>query len=407
MSSLSLNCFAVDDSEFSAGFFSDNNTVAQSVAGRQFESSKNVINAFASSVSDPVYPNFDINLIDLSTIPKDIYLIIQSDNRFIFIQVWSSTYRIFVARNGFLYRRIKDTLDSTGNPSGKNIQPYVSNTLFGFGVYKAQTTESYWDDSCLYSAVYNYDGSIRTDWNKYPKTSFASQFQNKDHLYQYTGELADDICDFYYIGDIKAGISSNTFFDSKTVWTTKSNGYFYGVQLFGDPSRYAGSFYSPHYFKSLQNFPSFESQQDKTTKGIWATLKEIPTKISDVIKSLFVPSDDFYNNFGNEIQSTAEEHLGILYAAPEQVINTLEKFVSFEPDRSNYSLTLPAIKAPSFENGGLTWYQITDDTPYEFDWINEQPYSILYTAYRSFVWLIFIICLINLCIHKYDQIMKG
>lgn len=379
----------------------------QSVAGGDLVPSKSPLRAAASvqaaTVSSPVYPDFDLSTIDLNSIPTNIYNIIQSDNRFVLVQVWSSSYRVFVARNGYLYYRMKATCDSSGTITGSS-SPYSSGTLFGFGVYKSTTTDSYWSDSCLYSAIYNFDGSLKSDWTTYSKRALASPFQKDDHLYIYTGELSNDTCDFYFIGDINAGKSSNSSFMAATFWTTQSGTTFYGVQVFNSLNRYTDS----HYVKSLNSFPSFESQSSDTQKGILGKIKELPNLIADKLKSLFIPSDGFFQSYSDDLTEYFGEHFGLLYEIPGFFLGILSTLNSYNPNTDNYSISIPKIEPFYIDSGGNEQkYVLIEAQTYTFDFLQTGAFKTLYDGYRAFIWLAYILMLFYLIWHKSQKIFGG
>lgn len=368
----------------------------RSVAGGDSVSSvSEALQAIAaqSAATSPTYPEWDLSLIDLNTIPNDIYNIINSDNRLIVIQVWGTKYRVFVLRNGFVYYY--------KTAAGAKLN---TNSYFGFGTFAYSSDTSYNNLSCLYSAIYNYDGSISTDWTQYTKSAIPNTHCKLDYAYIYTGQLSADTCDFYQIGHsniVKAGdtISSGVF--SGTTYATQVNSFVIAASI-GDC----------YLSTNKITFPTFDSQSNETQKGIFATLKDLPGKILDGLKSLFVPPEGFYDEFSGDLQDALEDHLGILYAAPDQIIRTLESIARYQPgawDDEDCYITFPALKYCYYDDQADTmqWVQITQPVNYTFEWLADPPYSTLYTAYRAFVWLILFVGFLNLCIRKFSNITLG
>lgn len=386
----------------------------QSVAGGDSVSSvSEALQAIAvqSAATSPTYPDWDLSLIDLNTIPNDIYNIINSDNRLIVIQVWSAKYRIFVLRNGYIYSYYKIRSDNTGSVK------YNTSKFFGFGTRSWSTDDawlsSYMADSCLYSAIYNYDGSLASDWQSYSKSDITATFVGSSRVGNYklyTGELSSDTCDFYQIGNSHMAHSFNYIVNSQTVGGSTSGDYIISTVM-ADNIR--SSWLSDQYLSTDKlTFPTFESQSTETQKGIFATLKDLPGKILDGLKSLFVPPEGFYDQFASDLQDALEDHLGILYAAPDQIIRTLESIARYQPgswDDEDCYITFPALKYCYYDDQSDTmqWVQITQPVNYTFEWLADPPYSTLYTAYRAFVWLILFVGFLNLCIRKFSNITLG
>lgn len=59
-------------------------------------------------------------------------------------------------------------------------------------------------------------------------------------------------------------------------------------------------------------------QAENTRKGIWQTIKELPTKFLEMLKSLFIPED---MSFLDNLKESLEEKLGFIASIPIQVLD--------------------------------------------------------------------------------------
>lgn len=176
-------------------------------------------------------------------------------------------------------------------------------------------------------------------------------------------------------------------------------------------------------------YPTAESYQfqaeEERHKGILGSITSLGDKIKgffdnlgnkikgffesllDGIKSLFIPSADYFSNYAAQMKEFFEERFGFLYQLPEAVVTILQKLVTFNPKQSDYSMTFPSLSAPSVNGGEVQWHKLTDETVFSFSFIENQPFSTLYTGYRSFIWLAYCIILLNFIVKKWNSIVGG
>lgn len=133
--------------------------------------------------------------------------------------------------------------------------------------------------------------------------------------------------------------------------------------------------------------------------NLFDSIAELPSKlwqlISDGLKSLFMPSEDFIIQFKDDIDSILEEKLGAVY----QVVNImLESWDSITANDQSNTITIPqtTINLPqgnSFSFGGVS----VPIVPNGFDF--------LATAIKTIVGIVCTIMAVNGLRKKYDEVM--
>lgn len=241
-----------------------------------------------------------LNMIDLNTIPQEVYDIIHSDNRYIILQVWNTSYRIFVLRNGYVYRTYK----VTGTDENQTLVDYHTN-FFGIGTYVSDNPDEYITNSCLWEAVYDFNGSLISSWKSDSYVSLSSKFGCWENFKAYRYEIAGDESDFYTIG-------SNTNFrktsDTALISWLGAGGVVgsttYSLQC---RCKLSSIFCCGRYLSEGElSFPSFESQTNDTQKGILGKLGELLTKIKSLpgeISAMFTTLKDNISSMLNTLRN--------------------------------------------------------------------------------------------------------
>lgn len=145
-------------------------------------------------------------------------------------------------------------------------------------------------------------------------------------------------------------------------------------------------------------------------EGITNKLNEVKNGIVTVIenikedlKALFIPSDDYFDNYKNKWLTFAEEHLGLVYQVTDITV-TLVKRVQSIMLSDSYVFTFPAIKVPI---NGVT-YTFLEEQKVNIDmWIkgnggSSAPAGLLYDVYTVCVWAVFAFALV-----KYASKVEG
>lgn len=125
--------------------------------------------------------------------------------------------------------------------------------------------------------------------------------------------------------------------------------------------------------------------------------------IVEGLKSLFIPSEGYFDNKKTELENFATEHFGAMYQAPVVMVDMIKKFTTMSPKEP--AITLPAIQ---FDFQG-TRYVLTEDIRYTFSWVNDKGHMLyyFYQFYRGFVTVLMFVWFGNYCVNKYNEVFGG
>lgn len=178
---------------------------------------------------------------------------------------------------------------------------------------------------------------------------------------------------------------------------------------------------------------SDEEGSESGLKGILKKIKDLPETLANKIKGLFIPDDDFFEDYKSQFIQLFEDHLGVLYQAPEMVISVIRELVAFDPVTGllpqNYDIKFPAksfyieVDSAAEENQfDISEDPFTDDDSefillpdngddgfYHVDlsFLASNPYSTLYSIFRAVTTVVLIISIIYFCIYKFNEILRG
>ena len=235
--------------------------------------------AFYPSAAEPNYPDFNLNNLDLDSIPENIMDVIRSDNCGLLIRVWDTTYRIFVTRDCNFFYYIDQETDSAGNfVVSERKTPFV-------GICTTNYAYTGCDPVC-YFADYNYDGSIRSSsWSELSMLNFPSPYNStRIGIRVFAWPFTTTASDNYYLGNwsnMKGETGS-----SKRFMTVAGDGststMLYCVQFSSVPSTNESTLY----LSDKISFPTYESQELETSKNILDRIKELPETLSNFFTTL-------------------------------------------------------------------------------------------------------------------------
>lgn len=146
-----------------------------------------------------------------------------------------------------------------------------------------------------------------------------------------------------------------------------------------------------------------ENFEDKSC-GMICKLGKIPGKIIDGfvdgLKSLFIPDDDYFTDWFNELKLFFEQKLGFLLTPFEIIIDFINRFLNLED--TDIIINIPEISVPNFEDFVLIESQT-------FNWSellnSKESLSTLWTLYLDFIDVFLILNFLNLCMNVYNRII--
>lgn len=403
------------------------------------------------------FPDFDINKINIAGFPDYVQRLIGSSTSFVFMIVTSNKVYFWAADccspvvssvngNVFILDWSRSTHKATVGSSvlQGNVYPDFFSKSWFAPEYKACYTATYsWSSSAdEYSIVTDWAAASSGSLRAYDGDGNALESGNTWYYYKVSASLAEVTTDFYAFGDFNQAVFASHFATPYEYYT--KNGFFRGY--FGSRSSFVTKFnagielYST-YASELSlidggSFPTAQSQQNETQRGILGQLKALPDKIKGFfttlsnnikgfftslgdrisgffdnlftkIKGLFIPSDGFFDTYFSDLKTFFAERFGFIYDLPAAVVTILNKLINYTPAESGYHIHFPEVSTPVISNGTLSWHKIIDEQDYYFDFLSNAPFSTLYSGYRAFVWLAYCFMLINLAKSKAENIFGG
>lgn len=120
------------------------------------------------------------------------------------------------------------------------------------------------------------------------------------------------------------------------------------------------------------------------------------------IKGFFIPEEGFFDTVKQKFETLLSEHLGFLYEAPQMVGTIFNVVKDWNPPEE------PTITLPAFDfDIGDDHIHLWDEQVYTFDFLANQPWSTLYAFYKTFIFVLLSVAMINLAIKKYHSIIGG
>lgn len=159
---------------------------------------------------------------------------------------------------------------------------------------------------------------------------------------------------------------------------------------------------------------ALQEEENETSKGIWGTLKEVLSYINpfsenffvyklielliNALKSLFIPSDGFLENYFNELKEWFSARLGFLSYPLELILDVLEriKTINFEE---------PIIQIPDFVEPSTNEKIIVARTYNLNSLLENNTFKTCHDVYLVLVDAIIIFGLVNLLKNKMEEVL--
>lgn len=265
--------------------------------------------------SSPNFPSFNPNMVPWESAPDYIKEILYNTpfisttvNKHDYVEPWKIPF-VLVLTNGDIVRVIVGINLIFGTYySSENA--YLSETPTGSYVFCEVLDSSSnvlpgVEYSCIYESRYYFDTmEVAVDWHSLAPISVGNKIS------RFTGNLcgADLGWDYYLYGGNNLGPGYNQRFIEPNV---KQSAQFPSFVSFTDPDvgfsnsslldTYSPVFPYPHAYFSPFIPSTYEDKQLETNKGIWASVKELPSKIADSVKGFFTGLGDRISGFFDKL----------------------------------------------------------------------------------------------------------
>ena len=202
--------------------------------------------------------------------------------------------------------------------------------------------------------------------------------------------------------------SSNNYTNSQGITTT-----YKGLML-------AKGYYNGNYEAYGEEICSNKlDEANETSKGILGKIGDLISYINPVsenffvyklidllmelLKSLFIPEEGYFESWFNTLKVFFEEKLGFLATPFTLIIDFVNRYLSLNP-QSDIVINIPDITVPNFEN-----HIIVHSTSFNWSELlnSKDSLKLLWELYLSFVDVFLILNFINLCENKYNRIFGG
>lgn len=141
---------------------------------------------------------------------------------------------------------------------------------------------------------------------------------------------------------------------------------------------------------------------DKSLGKLGDRIQGFFDNLVESIKGFFIPDEGFFETVKEQFDQLLSDHLGFLYQAPAMVGDIFQVVSDWNPP-DQPSITLPAFNFTIAGHAVHLW----DEQVYTFDFLSSQPWSTLYAIYKTFVFVLLSVAMINLAIKKYHDIVGG
>lgn len=155
-------------------------------------------------------------------------------------------------------------------------------------------------------------------------------------------------------------------------------------------------------------------ENQETQKGILATIKEVVSYINpfsenffvyklidlliDALKNLFIPGDEFFSNYFNELKEWFSNRFGFLAYPLELILNILNRILNI--NFSEPAFIIPEIKEP------ITNTLLISTTSFNFNTLlQNETLKNVHDIYLILVDAVVIFALINLAKTKFEEVM--
>lgn len=153
--------------------------------------------------------------------------------------------------------------------------------------------------------------------------------------------------------------------------------------------------FNPVALDKVDETPGLLNSIIEIVKNIWTGITELPNKIIEGIKNLFIPSEEDITNMKDKWDTLLSDRFGALY----QVTSLISDYASSFKEQSKNTITFPSISIPlagaTFEFGGWEVQVVPDG------------FGIIFDTLKMITSILATMLFINGLKNRFDKIMGG
>lgn len=144
-------------------------------------------------------------------------------------------------------------------------------------------------------------------------------------------------------------------------------------------------------------------EANETSKGIWATIKDLPNQFLNMLKGLFIPDDDYFSNWYTDFKEYIELKLGFLATPFTIFLDFIETYLDLSSS-DDIVISIPDVTVPNFED-----HTIISATTFNWSELLRSKSSLnnLWQLYLDFIDVYLILNFLSLCERTYNRIFGG
>lgn len=164
--------------------------------------------------------------------------------------------------------------------------------------------------------------------------------------------------------------------------------------------------------KEIDNANKNHEEAEKTRRGILGTIKSVlegiinlPSKLVnlliDALKSLFIPSDSFFQDWFKDVQKSFEKQLGFLSYPFTWILEILNRFLNLT-DTGHYIISWSSLKVPNFN------FNIINSGSYDLaTLLQNSTINRFHELYFTITNALMLLAFFGLCMNTYNKIFGG
>ena len=206
------------------------------------------------------------------------------------------------------------------------------------------------------------------------------------------GDLTEYFYDFDIVPPYDGGRISVTWLDSGGSFSGSFNQFYFVVNKVEIQSSDTGGLFSS-IIKAVTNIWEGITQ---LPQKIGAAFQQVGQFILDGIKNLFLPSDDFFNGYWEQLNDFFSDRFGLLYFPIELTVDMVNRILKI-------SQTDPYIQIPE-----LAWdgHVFIPAQRYEFDFLDNPQFKQIHDYYLMAMDVAMIGALVALLWRKFEEVLK-